>query len=152
MGRMTIYLNGTNLTQNYGLVPLKDERSAILKWPKAKDYVTNKNGASNGMDVASTTPFVESSTLSLELGLFADSADQYYTRYLALKTLFLASSTHTLKLENEDFRVQTTVCYEDMTSLVDWNGEWGKFVLRFTEPDPSTRTEKVLSGSSSSDE
>ena len=149
---MTIYLNGTNLTQNYGLVPLKDERSAILKWPKAKEYVTNKNGASNGMEIATTTPLVESATRSLELGLFAESAGQYYTRFLALKTLFLASSTHTLKLENENFRVTTTICYEDMTSLVDWNGQWGTFVLRFTEPDPSTRTEKVLAGSSSSDD
>lgn len=141
---MEIYLDGTNLTTNYGLVPLKDERSTILKWAKAKDYITNKNAASNGMDVASSTPLQDSATMSLELGLFAASAQQYYTRFLAIKALLLASSTHTLKLENENFRVQTTVCYEDMTSLVDFNGQWGRFVLRLTEPNPANRTETVL--------
>lgn len=141
---MTIYLDGTNLTQDYGLIPLKDERSTILRWAKAKDYITNKNAASNGMEVASSTPLLENATLSLELGLFASSASQYYTRFLAIKSLFLASSTHTLKMENEDFRVQTTVCYEDMTNLVDFNGEWGKFVLRLSEPNPATRTETIL--------
>lgn len=146
---MTIYLDGTNLTQNYGLVPLKDERSTMLKWAKTKDYVTNENGASNGIEVASTTPLLDKATLSLELGLFASSASQYYTRFVALKALFLASSTHTLKVENENFRVQTTICYEDMTSLTDWNGQWGKFVLRFTEPNPSTRVETLLPEDSS---
>lgn len=144
MGGMTIYLDGTNLTENYGLVPLKDERSTILKWAKAKDYITNKNSASNGMEVATSTPLQDSMTMSLELGLFASSASQYYTRFLAIKNLFLASSKHILKLENENFRVQTTVCYEDMTSLVDFNGQWGRFVLRLSEPNPATRTEEVL--------
>lgn len=141
---MTIYLDGTNLTSNYGLVPTKDERSTILRWAKAKDYITNKNAASNGMEVASSTPLLDNANLSLELTLFASSANQYYTRFLAIKGLFLASSTHTLKLENENFRVQTTICYDDMTSLVDFNGQWGKFVLRLTEPNPATRTETVL--------
>ena len=135
-----LYIDGVDARTQYKMRPLGNFRSEIMKIARAKTPITNENSSSDGKQIASSTLKRDSTTRSLQFGIFTEVAEEYYTKYIALQSALFASSTITMRVKNSHIDITLHLTYEDMTSLTDFNGSWGSFVIRFNEPNPANRT------------
>lgn len=147
----TIYnwVDTFNLKTDFGISLSDGAVSTLLAPAPAKERISNESRLESGkrIDIYSPTYF-QSRELTLEMHLIADTFEQFLSRWRA----FLAAITAT----GEGIRLVYTVYgqsltfdlqYLSCTQFGAYNGQLGKFAVRFVERNPNNglpRTNNLL--------
>ena len=139
-----------NLKTDFGISLSDGAVSTLLAPAPAKERISNESRLESGKRIDIYTPtYFQSRELTLEMHLIADTFEQFLSRWRA----FLAAITAT----GEGIRLVYTVYgqsltfdlqYLSATQFAAYNGQLGKFAVRFIERNPNNGQPRVnnLSG------
>lgn len=128
-----------NLKENFGISLSDGAISTLLAPPAAKERVSNESRLENGkrIDIYADTHF-QARELTLEMHLIADTFEQYIARWRAFLSAITATGqgirlTFSIYGQSMVFDLQYLSC----TQFAVYNGQLGKFAVRFIERNPS---------------
>jgi len=143
----TIYnwVDTYNLKTDFGVSLSDGAVSTLLAPAPAKERISNESRLESGKRIDIYTPtYFQSRELTLEMHLIADTFEQFLARWRA----FLAAITAT----GEGIRLAYTVYgqsltfdlqYLSATQFAAYNGQLGKFAVRFIERNPNNGQPRV---------
>lgn len=128
--------------------------STLLAPPAAKDRVSNESRLEDGkrVDIQAPTHF-QARELTLEMHLIANTFEEFLTRWRA----FLAAITATgqgIKLRYTIYgqQIEFNLQYLSATQFGVYNGQLGKFAVRFIERSPNNGVLLTLNNSNDIEE
>lgn len=139
MSRPTLTINGKDARTEFGLIPGTKVFAALMSPPETKDPIVNSSRLENGVriTVPSGTHRYKERDVSLDVAITAPNTLIFFLRYTKLlnelkkPVIEVVFSWMPLQI----FRL----CYKGCTQYTQYKGRLAKFVLRFTEPDPTDR-------------
>lgn len=135
----TLYFNGIDAFEKYGIILAEGAISALICPAPNKSYVSVNSRLADGRKYIGGASYsrVDERTLSL----------QFFIRAKDRKTMFanLEGFANDI-LKNGEFSIKTKyttdtyrLIYKGCTQMQDFNGTSGKFTLSCIEPDPTNR-------------
>lgn len=140
-GTCTIYnwVTTYDLKEDFGISLSNGAIGTLLAPPAAKDRVSNESRLEDGrrIDIYADTHF-QARELTLEMHLIADTFEEYISRWRAFLAAITATGqgirlTYTIYGQSMQFDLQYLSC----TQFAVYNGQLGKFVVRFIERLPN---------------
>lgn len=140
-GTCTIYNwdSTYDLKEDFGISLSDGAIGALLAPPAAKERVNNESRLEDGkrIDIYTDTHF-QAREFTLEMHLIADTFEQYMSRWRAFLAAITATGqgvrlTYTIYGQSIQFNLQYLSC----TQFAVYNGQLGKFAVRFIERQPN---------------
>lgn len=140
-GTCTIYnwVTTYDLKESFGVSLSDGAIGTLLAPPAAKDRVSNESRLEDGrrIDIYTDTHF-QARELTLEMHLIADTFEEYISRWRAFLAAITATGqgirlTYTIYGQSMQFDLQYLSC----TQFAVYNGQLGKFAVRFIERLPN---------------
>ena len=135
-----------DLKTDFGVSLSDGAISTLLSPPAAKERVSNESRLEDGkrIDIYADTHF-QARELTLEMHLIADTFEQFLARWRAFLAAITATGqgirlTYTIYGQSMRFDLQ----YLSATQFGVYNGQLGKFAVRFVERQPSNGTINLL--------
>jgi len=140
-GTCTIYnwVDTYNLRTDFGISISDGGISTLLAPAPAKERVSNESRLEDGKRVDIDTPTrFQSRDITLEMHLIANSFEEYMSKWRSFLAAITASGegiklTYTIYGQSLVFYLQYISC----TQFAVYNGQLGKFAVRFTERKPA---------------
>jgi len=128
-----------NLKTAFGVSLSDGALSSLLAPPAAKERISNESRLEDGkrIDIYSPTRF-QARELTLEMHLIADDFGQFLTRWRAFLAALTASPQGIIMTVNAYGQTLTyTLQFLSCTQFAQYNGQLGKFAVRFSEQLPN---------------
>lgn len=128
-----------NLKTTFGVSLSDGALSALLSPPAAKERISNESRLEDGkrIDIYTPTRF-QSRELTLEMHLIADNFQQFLTRWRAFLAALTASPQGIIMtVVAYGQTLQYTLQFLSCTQFAQYNGQLGKFAVRFSEQLPT---------------
>lgn len=132
-----------NLKTAFGVSLSNGALSALLSPPAAKERISNESRLEDGkrIDIYSPTHF-QARELTLEMHLIADTFEQFLSRWRAFLAAITASPQGIRMTVTAYGQTLTyTLQYLSCTQFAQYNGQLGKFAVRFSEQKPNNGQE-----------
>ncbi len=141
MSRPTLTINGKDARTTWGLIPGTKVLSALMAPPETKDPIINSSRLEDGVriTVPSGIHRYKERDISLDVAITAPNSLFFLVRYMSLLEELkkpVVELTFSLVFSHQHFRL----CYKGCTQYTQYNHRLAKFILRFTEPNPTDRT------------
>ena len=130
--------NTYDIKSEYGVSLSDGALSALLAPPAAKERISNESRLEDGkrIDIYTQTYF-QSRELTLEMHLIADTFEQFLSRWRAFLAALTASPQGIRMIVTAYGQTLTyTLQYLSCTQFAQYNGQLGKFAVRFSEQLP----------------
>lgn len=128
-----------NLKTDFGVSLSDGALSALLAPPAAKERISNESRLENGkrIDIYTATRF-QSREVTIEMHLIADNFQQFMTRWQAFLAA-LTASPQGIRMTVTAYgqTLQYTLQYLSCVQFAQYNGQLGKFAVRFSQQDPT---------------
>lgn len=132
------FINNVDIAE-YGAVLVRGWREELLKPASAKSYITNTSRLENGSRLIAKASNVklQSRTISLTVLVVGESEDEYLSRYESFLNAITQGAfiLNVPSLKEQNFHLVYTSCEK----FGNYGLKCGKFVCKFTEPDPTNR-------------
>lgn len=128
-----------NIKTAFGVSLSDGALSALLSPPAAKERISNESRLEDGkrIDIYTPTRF-QSRELTLEMHLIADNFQQFLTRWRAFLAALTASPQGIIMtVVAYGQTLQYTLQFLSCTQFAQYNGQLGKFAVRFSEQLPT---------------
>ena len=128
-----------NLKTAFGVSLSDGALSSLLAPPAAKERISNESRLEDGkrIDIYSQTHF-QARELTLEMHLIADDFGQFLTRWRAFLAALTASPQGIIMTVTAYGQTLTyTLQFLSCTQFAQYNGQLGKFAVRFSEQLPN---------------
>lgn len=128
-----------NIKTTFGVSLSDGALSALLSPPAAKERISNESRLEDGkrIDIYTPTRF-QSRELTLEMHLIADNFQQFLTRWRAFLAALTASPQGIIMtVVAYGQTLQYTLQFLSCTQFAQYNGQLGKFAVRFSEQLPT---------------
>ena len=128
-----------NIKTAFGVSLSDGALSALLSPPAAKERISNESRIEDGkrIDIYTPTRF-QSRELTLEMHLIADNFQQFLTRWRAFLAALTASPQGIIMtVVAYGQTLQYTLQFLSCTQFAQYNGQLGKFAVRFSEQLPT---------------
>lgn len=128
-----------NIKTTFGVSLSDGALSALLSPPAAKERISNESRLEDGkrIDIYTPTRF-QSRELTLEMHLIADNFQQFLTRWRAFLAALTASPQGIIMtVVAYGKTLQYTLQFLSCTQFAQYNGQLGKFAVRFSEQLPT---------------
>lgn len=139
MSRPTLRINGKDARTEFGLIPGTKVFAALMSPPETKDPIVNSSRLENGVHITvpSGTHRYKERDVSLDVAITASNTPIFFAKYTKLLNELKKPVVEVVFswMPLQIFRL----CYKGCTQYTQYNGRLAKFVLRFTEPDPTDR-------------
>lgn len=130
-------INGKDAYTTWGLSMDDTSLSALMTPPSVKPYIENNNRIEHGKRVLTTSVFMESRDITLQLNITAKNEQQFFERYASFCDEL---SKGVLDIETSFQQGLVYHCvYQSCTQFSEFMRGIGKFVLKLTEPNPNKR-------------
>lgn len=137
----TLWINGKNALDEYGMILGEQSLSTLLTPPPVKEYITNKSALCHGKQVlcdSDNKPKFDERDIQLTFYIKAKFWTTFLTRYVKLCEV-LQGGTIDIKTSFTPGTVYHCL-YISCTQFSQFNGRLAKFVLKLNEPNPNNRT------------
>lgn len=130
-------INGKDAYSTWGISMDDTSLSTLMTPPPVKAYIENNDRTEHGKRIITTSVFVDSRDLTLQLNLTAKNEQQFFERYV----LFCDElSKGVLDIESSFQQGVVYHClYQSCSQFSQFMRGIGKFVLKLTEPNPNKR-------------
>lgn len=130
-------INGKDAYTTWGISMDDTSLSALMTPPSVKAYIENSNRIEHGNRVVTTSVYVDSRDLTLQLNLTANDEQQFFECYASFCEE-LAKGV--LDIETSFQKGVVYHClYQSCSQFSQFMRGIGKFVLKLTEPNPNKR-------------
>ncbi|SFG57246.1 hypothetical protein [Prevotella sp. KH2C16] len=130
-------INGKDAYTTWGVSMDDTSLSALMTPPSVKAYIENNNRTEHGKRVITTSVFVDSRDLTLQINLTANDEQQFFERYASFCEE-LAKGILDIETSFQQGIVYHCL-YQSCSQFSQFMRGIGKFVLKLTEPNPNKR-------------
>lgn len=140
MSRLVLKINGRDTREAFGLVPGTKVLAALMAPPETKESIVNSSRLSDGVQITVPTGShrYKERDVNLDVAITAPNILVLFGRLNGLMGELRKPVVEVI-FNQLPFR-KFKLCYKGCTQYTQFNGRLAKFVLRFTEPDPTDRT------------
>lgn len=138
---MTVTINGKDAKKTWSIVFDSSAISALMTPAGMKDYIENSSRNEHGKKIITNenTAKVDYRSLTLTFSLYANSEEDFFTRYSSFCDEIQKTGELTLILS-----VQPTVAYKliykSCSQFTQYNNKLANFSMKCEEPNPKDRT------------
>lgn len=140
MSRYTLKINGRDAREAFGVIPGTKVLAALMAPPETKEPIVNSSRLSDGVQITVPTGShrYKERDVNLDVAITASNILVLFARLNGLMGELRKPVVEVIfnRLPFQKFKL----CYKGCTQYTQFNGRLAKFVLRFTEPDPTNRT------------
>lgn len=139
---MTVYINGKDAKKTWGIVFDSSSISALMTPAAMKDYVENTSRLIHGkkLIINSELAKLESRSVTLTFALYANSENDFFSRYNSFCTEIQSTGKVDIKLSAISGVVYKCV-YKSCSQFTQYNNKLAKFSMKVEEYNPADRTE-----------
>jgi len=130
------YINGKDMWTTWGARLEKGAYEALLTPPALKPHIENSSRVTDGTQVMVHNPRVQERDVSLVITIRGKDENDYLTRY---KSFVDELQNGWVRLKIPTLKTEYNLLYESCTKFGNYGLKYGKFSLRFREPNPKNR-------------
>ena len=135
---MNVSVNGKDARRTWGIVFDSSSVSALMTPSPMKDYVENSSRLEHGKRVITTSPRVDSRTLTLSFALYANDEESFFERYDSFCSE-LEKGTLEIVLSSRP-TVKYRCVYRSCKPITQYRNRIARFSLSLEEPNPKDRS------------
>lgn len=139
---MTVYINGKDAKKTWGIVFDSSSISALMTPAPMKEYIENSSRLNHGkkLIINSELAKLESRSITLTFALYANSENDFFSRYNSFCTEIQSTGKVDIKLSILSGVVYKCV-YKSCSQFTQYNNKLAKFSMKIEEYNPAERTE-----------
>ena len=138
-----LIINNTDVTEQYGIIPLEGAIVALMTPVPNKEYVENKPTMAHGKQVLITNTYRDERDITLPIGIKASSQSAMLTSYNELCKILYGGKVDIRLMEGKaNIMGGTTtyhLCYQSCAQVQTFFRGIAKFNIKFNEPNPNNR-------------
>lgn len=131
-----VYFNGIDIRKSFNTHLADKSYDAFLGAAGMKTYVKNEFRAQHGTQVLVSRPRVKERTVTFELIIKGDSAEEFLHNYQEILDILQSGW---VEISIPDLGYIYRMLYEDSTKIGQFNLRSGKIAVKMTEPNPKNR-------------